>query len=218
MAFKIGEQINNLTILDKKKEGRRVFYYCLCAICNNKKWIRSDRVKTSKSCGCLAKSTQFISKDITNKKFERLTALEKTDKRDKNNSSIIWKCKCSCGNVDYVYVSEGYLNAGKIKSCGCLVKDKSSQNIKKAIATHIEEHIIENTNIQTLKIERLSTNTSGVKGVTWDKARKKWRAQIEFQKKHYNLGRYENKEDAIAARKEAEEKMHKKFLRNLENK
>ena len=37
-----------------------------------------------------------------------------------------------------------------------------------------------------------------------------------IQKKKYYLGRYEKKEDAIKARKDAEEKLHKEFLRNLE--
>lgn len=38
-------------------------------------------------------------------------------------------------------------------------------------------------------------------------------ATIEFKKKRYNLGTFINKEDAIKARKEAEENLHKKFLR-----
>ena len=60
-------------------------------------------------------------------------------------------------------------------------------------------------------------NTSGYKGVLWDSERKKWKAEIIFQKKKYFLGRYDKKEDAIKARKEAEEKLHKEFLRSLKN-
>ena len=41
-----------------------------------------------------------------------------------------------------------------------------------------------------------------------------WKAEIIFKNKKYYLGRYENKQDAIKARKEAEEKMHKKFLKD----
>ena len=33
-------------------------------------------------------------------------------------------------------------------------------------------------------------NTSGYKGVTWDKQHQKWSAQITFEGKNYNLGRY----------------------------
>jgi len=38
---------------------------------------------------------------------------------------------------------------------------------------------------------------------------------IEFKKKKYYLGRYIKKEDAIKARKEAEDKLHKEFLKNM---
>lgn len=51
-----------------------------------------------------------------------------------------------------------------------------------------------------------SNNTSGYKGVTWDKNRNKWIAQITVNYKNIHLGRYENIEDAIKARKEAEVK------------
>lgn len=36
-------------------------------------------------------------KDISNQKFYRLTALYPTEKRDKDRS-VIWHCKCECGN------------------------------------------------------------------------------------------------------------------------
>lgn len=84
---------------------------------------------------------------------------------------------------------------------------------------HIKNHIIDDTNIQVISSAKpYSTNTSGHKGVLWDSERKKWKAEIRFQKKVYYLGRYDNKEDAIKAREEAEEKYHKEFLRNLKDK
>lgn len=52
----------------------------------------------------------------------------------------------------------------------------------------------------------MSNNTSGVTGVVWDKNNKKWRSQICVNQKTIFLGRYKNKEDAVKARKEAEEK------------
>jgi len=51
-----------------------------------------------------------------------------------------------------------------------------------------------------------SKSKSGVKGVTWDNSRNKWRAHIEFKGKAYHLGRFDKLDDAIKARKEAEEK------------
>lgn len=49
-------------------------------------------------------------------------------------------------------------------------------------------------------------NTSGYKGVTWFKPTKKWMAHIMVDYKHKTLGYFENIEDAIEARKNAEEK------------
>ena len=49
---------------------------------------------------------------------------------------------------------------------------------------------------------------SGVKGVSWYKSTKKWRAQIQYNGENKNLGYYETKEDAIAARIAAEKEYY----------
>lgn len=46
-------------------------------------------------------------------------------------------------------------------------------------------------------------NTSGVTGVSYDKRRREWVAQIAINKKHYHLGWFKNKEDAVRAREMA---------------
>lgn len=47
-------------------------------------------------------------------------------------------------------------------------------------------------------------NTTGVTGVSYDKARSKWIAQIEFKGKHIMLGRFGALIDAVSARKSKE--------------
>lgn len=57
------------------------------------------------------------------------------------------------------------------------------------------------------KIENLmnkSSNTSGCCGVSWHKASKKWSAYINNKSKKVHLGLFKNKQDAINARKTAE--------------
>ena len=49
-------------------------------------------------------------------------------------------------------------------------------------------------------------NTSGVKGVNWDKKRNKWRVRITIDGKRIELGWFDNKEDAIKVREETENK------------
>ena len=45
-----------------------------------------------------------------------------------------------------------------------------------------------------------SNNTSGVTGVSWGKKHKKWQAHGKLDGKSYNLGYFNSKNDAIAAR------------------
>ena len=49
-----------------------------------------------------------------------------------------------------------------------------------------------------------SNNTSGTKGVSLDKRTGKWHAYITKDKQQYYVGVFENKEDAIKARENAE--------------
>ena len=51
-----------------------------------------------------------------------------------------------------------------------------------------------------------SSNSSGHSGVTCRKENGRWRARIMHKDKSINLGTFENKEDAIEARKNAEQK------------
>lgn len=51
-----------------------------------------------------------------------------------------------------------------------------------------------------------SNNTSGVTGVSWYHKTNKWRAHIMINKKFISLGLFEDFDDAVKARKEAEEK------------
>jgi hypothetical protein len=55
-----------------------------------------------------------------------------------------------------------------------------------------------------------ANNTSGHKGVSWNKRTKSWRAYIGGVKGRIELGHFKNIEDAIAARLEAEAKVIKK--------
>lgn len=54
--------------------------------------------------------------DLTGRQFGELTAIAQTDRR--SNHSVVWLCRCSCGNM--VYVSASNLKSGNQKSCGHL--------------------------------------------------------------------------------------------------
>lgn len=52
--------------------------------------------------------------DLTGKRFGRLIAIERADKR---HGKVTWRCLCDCGNETTVIGSQ--LKSGRTKSCGC---------------------------------------------------------------------------------------------------
>lgn len=56
-----------------------------------------------------------------------------------------------------------------------------------------------------------SKNTSGVKGVYWEKSRKKWVARIFLQGKQTFIGRFDRLENAKKAYNKEAKKLHKEF-------
>ena len=70
------------------------------------------------------------------------------------------------------------------------------------------------TQADNMKNLKLSTsNTTGIKGVGWRSHCNKWRAYIQCDGKFIHLGNFDNKEDAIKARKDAEVKYFGEFAR-----
>ena len=66
--------------------------------------------------------------DLTGQHFGRWTVINITDKRTKNRT-IIWHCKCECGNEKDV---DGYtLKSGQSQSCGCLQKELATKKCQK---------------------------------------------------------------------------------------
>lgn len=61
--------------------------------------------------------------DLTNKRFGRLIAIKEQGKS--KDRHILWLCKCNCGNE--TIVSSSQLTTGKTQSCGCLMKDRTSE-------------------------------------------------------------------------------------------
>lgn len=147
--------------------------------------------------------------DLTNQVFGELKVVSYNPGTKYNPST--WTCNCSCGNTIKV---PGYaLRAGHYKSCGCKQPIKRDLGAKK----HIEKDRVAGTRISALKQKAHKDNSSGVKGVCWVASRQKWKAYIGFKGKQITLGYFDNKEDAITARKKAEEKYHKPILEGENN-
>ena len=94
--------------------------------------------------------------DLTGQKFGRLIVIKRVE--NKNNHSY-WLCKCECGNYKTIY--SGHLKRGKIKSCGCLLKE-GGKNLFKHGLSHTKLHYIwwamNNGYQDNLTIDRINVN------------------------------------------------------------
>lgn len=147
-------------------------------------------------CGVPVFERRYVHRDITGQRFGQLTALQHTSRVD-SRGYVIWHCRCDCGTE--TDVSYNRLMYGNHKSCGC--RKRAHEQKLNTYLTHAA-----GTSIDMLKSKKLPTdNTTGCKGVYLVRGR--YMAKIVFQKKQYFLGYYENYEDAVRARKAAEEQL-----------
>ena len=122
-----------------------------------------------------------------------------------------WLCRCDCGKE--IYATTYLLRIGNVQSCGCFKAESSRLNVRKARANNT---VAFGTDLE--KIRKSVTNCegrgqTGYRGVfLTGNEKKKYRARITFQGTVYDLGCYEEIEEAIAARKEAEEKLYGDFF------
>lgn len=105
-----------------KRSGTSIVWHCLCE-CGNECDVSSNDLSNgnTKSCGCLcSERAKILSKnniiDISNQRFGKLIAL--TPSEERSGSSVIWNCKCDCGNI--CKINSRSLISGVTQSCGCL--------------------------------------------------------------------------------------------------
>lgn len=116
---------------------------------------------------------------------------------------------------DYRWSFKGYVGKGYVKNeKNKLFLHKFIMNAPKGVVVdHINHNKLDNrkcnlricTHSQNnMNRVKQSNNTSGYTGVYWSKEHSKWHAQIECNKKRIHLGYYNDIEDAVKARKQAE--------------
>ena len=173
--------------------------------CGMEKILPTDQVKWNgvRSCGCLRRERtgNMNKKDLADMRFGRLQVVRRTEMRD-TPGTIVWECRCDCGNT--IYCSVNSLTTGKVRSCGCLYRDTRGEGAKN------RDDLVDDTNLTGLiSAKKLRTdNTSGATGVYLNKKTMRWTAYLNYRKKRYYLGLFDKKEDAIKARKRAEQELH----------
>lgn len=198
-----GQRFGKLVALERlpEKYGNSYLWKCQCDCGNTVNVSASALISgNKKSCGCLkAGNGRNRSLDITGMKFGRLTAIEPTARRV--DGSVVWRCQCDCGKE--TEVSCNNLVQGSVRSCGCL---KTENEGPQKYMNYVDGTCVENLEFRGLRKD----NTSGCTGVSAYRGR--WRSVITFKKKTYLLGYFDTYEEAVKARKEAEEQMFDQFL------
>lgn len=197
-----GQRFGKLVAIEpteKRADSGSVVWKCRCD-CGNDAEVPLNRLQKGKvrSCGCLSNPPL---KDYIEKRFGRLTVIGYAGKLNPNSSEHYWICRCDCGNE--ATVGQNELQNGNTVSCGCYQKEKLIESMK----------LFDNTSVTMLEHckKPRTNNKSGHPGVCQEKSGK-WIAYINFKKKRYWLGRYDNIEDAVSARIRGEE-MHDIFLK-----
>ena len=140
--------------------------------------------------------------DLTGQTFGRLTVLGPAANI---GGRTAWRCRCECGRETVVRTH--HLRAGHTASCGrCTFTGITN-------LTYVDGTCVEMLRAGTVR----RNNTSGVPGVEWRSTKGMWRASICFKGQRYYLGSFGQFEDAVRARKDAEENLHNRFLREYDS-
>lgn len=206
----------------------RAQWKCKCD-CGNIISILGQSLKSgaTKSCGCYmrdeaSKRTPLLKKKYNTYDLESFQyGVGYTEKGEK-----FWFDKedyDKIKNICWSYNASGYV-VGLINGKGTLVRlhrlVMGFENESTPIIDHIKhgntyEHKYDNrkcnlrivTSSQNQMNKYIqSNNTSGCPGVSFDTSTNSWKAYIKINGKQITLGRFKEKEDAVRARKEAEEK------------
>lgn len=123
----INNVYNDFLVLEELlvRRNKKIYYKCKCLKCNNILEAEGGHIRKQEIL-CPFCGIKGNYKNIKNQKFGKLTAIKPTNERSFN--SIIWICKCECGNVKKVSLKD--LTSNLVKSCGCLNKSVGEENIQ----------------------------------------------------------------------------------------
>lgn len=148
--------------------------------------------------------------NLIGRSFGKLEVIGRSDKRGSRGARTVplWECRCECGNI--TYKATDTLTNPDLSMCNeCVGKYAMSRMREKA-------GYVDGTQISRITSNKLmATNTSGARGVYYERKTGKWRARLRFKGKNYSFGSYSFFEDAVKARKEAEQLIFGEFLEQM---
>lgn len=205
------QRFDHLLVLEQApKIGKdtHIAWICQCD-CGNTVIVRGFQLTCGRKthCGCQTKSNVIDLKDM---KYGRLTVKEYAG-LDKFKVAL-WLCRCDCG--EEIVVQGANLRNGLTKSCGCLKWEMNAADMPE----RKKKDIVDGTSLGKIQSKvNPKNNTSGHKGVSRHSKLNKWVANISFQGERIYLGLFDELEDAIEARKKAEEIYFKPIIEKYKN-
>lgn len=200
----VGEQFERLTVISliapDKRGKRRVA--CVCA-CGSTIAVSTDKLKSghTRSCGCLAR--------------DQLRARQTRHGHYYEPEHLVWRnMHKRCNDARYARWYGGVKVCLQWADYKTFLADVGAKPSKTATLDRIDpKGDYEPANVrwttratQARNTKNHCTNKTGARGISWSKEKKKWRAAIYVDNKQKHVGYFADVQDAIAARKEAEEK------------
>lgn len=198
---------------------RQTVWRCKC-ICGNEKDISGGRLRCNPpySCGCVNKNKSKNKWDLSGDFGIGYDNQGRTFYFDIEDFDIInkyyWRVH------QHKYVSTAIYNPNTKKTAQIQLHRLIMSPLPEQEVDHINhipyDNRKENLRIVSRSQNQMNTmtstrNTSGVKGVHWDKDMNKWRVRITVDGKRISLGFYSDINEAAKARKEAEIKYYRKY-------
>lgn len=220
-----GIKVGCLTVIEPiGKIDRQLLWKCKCD-CGNYTNVRGSSLRSgrTRSCGCLSRKVASENLKRTNRKINRYEFHDGfAIIYDGNGNEIIVDCDkveylvgiCSW-NVGKDGYAHGNVNGKTVKMHRILTSAESG-----SVVDHINHNRSDNR-MDNLRIcsqsENMkntkwnSRNTSGAKGVSFHKARRKYQVNIRVNNHLIHIGYFEDLQSAIEARKTAESKYFGEF-------
>lgn len=221
----VGQKFNRWTVIEQAEDyiessgKHRVNWKCICD-CGTIRNVIEKNLKngTSKSCGCLRKEkVSNIGKQ--NKKYNTYDLSGEYGIGYTSKGEEFWFDKEDFDLIkDYCW----FINSGYVMSRGNnnkFIKFHRLLYPNAETVDHIRHRTFDNRRselrVATKSQNQMNTiirtdNTSGYKGVSWDKSENKWAAYINIDKK-FHKKRFANLKDAIEQRKKWEEKYYGEY-------
>ena len=203
----IGNRYGKLTVieqLESTSSGQRR-WLCKCD-CGGSHIATSGNLRSGRTTNCGCKK----SPDLTGQVFGRLTVLGRSDKRNPRGARTtpMWECRCECGNI--TYKAKDTLTNPDLSMCSECAAKYAAEKARAGAG------FVDGTQISRIRnMNPTASNTSGCRGVYYEKKTNKYRARLKFKGKIMDFGSYTNFEDAVAARKAAEEEYFGAFLEEI---